>query len=725
MKKITLFAAASVLMLFGLNAQNNRTVGTAQSLPFAQDIPAQRTCGTMENITAADMEALEKSLKPHIQAYIESQNLGNNAKKAVYNIPTVVHIIHNSNEAVGSGRNIPYQRVTEQMQILNDDFRRTNSDAVNTPSYFQGVAADCEINFCLVTRYPSGHPMAGQTLPEVGVDRVSTTQISGISNTSSGYSMGQIDGTIKPATSWNPNEVMNIWVCQLQSGLLGYATFPNSGPADRDGTVMGYQYFGNTTAAPYNLGRTTTHEVGHWLGLYHIWGDDNGACSGSDQCADTPNQANSTGGCPSGVRTDGCTGAPNGIMYQNYMDYSNDACMNIFTQDQKARMQSTMASQPRRSTLNGFSATLCAATGLTADFNESATTITAGQTITFTDNSSGPNPINMWNWDFDVTNLGGVSPATANTQGAHVVTYNTPGVYTVSLQVGDGTSTDTRTKNSHITVLSVGSQICDSTLANWDINNTTHTNATGAYAWNGGNGYILGQNTYGDNGWADKVTYTGSGTYLTDVIYYFGVASGSSTTNLKVWGEATNIPNNANIMAQQTFTNTTFNTGGQPTIWTIPSAPILNGNFYVGFDHNTLTSGDTVALMSAPTGTNSVFANETTGWVDLATYGLDHGAAIIPVVCNNTSTGEKEILGEIKDVTVFPNPTNGTINVALPSKVVSSVEVYNVVGKLVSSTTPLSTQLITVNFSDQPAGIYIVNVKTGNSVITKKVMLTK
>lgn len=724
MKKITLFIAASTILLFGLNAQNNRTVGTAKSLPFAQEDPTQRTCGTMDNISAADLQALEKSLKPHIAAYIENQNLGNNAKKAIYNIPTVVHIIHNSNEGVGSGRNIPNARVLEQIQILNDDFRRTNADAVNTPSYFQGVAADCEINFCLVTRYPSGHPMAGQTLPEQGVDRVSTSQISGISNTSTGYPTGTIDGTIKPATQWNPDEVMNIWVCQLQSGLLGYATFPNSGPANRDGTVMGYQYFG-LTGGNFGLGRTTTHEVGHWLGLYHIWGDDGNACSGTDQCADTPNQAGATNGCPSGVRTDGCTGG-NGIMYQNYMDYSYDACMNIFTQDQKARMQSIMASQPRRSTLNGFSATLCTAVGLTADFNESATTITAGQTVTFTDNSTGPNPITQWNWDFDVTNLGGVSPATANTQGAHVVTYNTPGVYSVSLQVGDGTSTDTRTKNSHITVLSIGSQVCDSTAADWDINNTTHTNATGAYQWNGGNGYIMGQNTYGDNGWADKITYTGSGTYLTDVIYYFGVAHGSSTTNLKVWGEAAGLPNNANVMAQQTFTNTAFNTGGTPSVWTLPTAPILNGNFYVGFDHTTLTNGDTVALMSAPTGNNTVFANETTGWVDLgAAYGLDQSAAIIPVICNNTSTGEKEILGTINNVTVFPNPTNGTINVALPSKVVSSIEVYNIVGKLVSSTKPLSTQLITVNVGDQPAGIYFVNVKTGNTVITKKIMLTK
>ncbi|MDF1672114.1 MAG: M43 family zinc metalloprotease [Vicingaceae bacterium] len=355
MKKVILFA----LLFSAFNISS-----------FSQNT---RTCGTMDNVSAIDIEAFEKSLTPILNDYLKNQNEGNNSKKVVYTIPTIVHIIHNSNENVGSGRNIPYSRVQSQLEILNDDFRRTNSDASNTPSYFQGVAADCEINFCLITKYPSGHPMAGQTLPEVGVDRVSTASIGGISNTSSGYSMNTINNTIKPATSWNPNEVMNIWVCQLQSGLLGYATFPStstsSTTAQKDGTVMGYQYFGNNSSAfPFHLGRTTTHEVGHWLGLYHIWGDDNGACSGSDLCGDTPNQANSTGGCPNGVRTDACTSG-NGIMYQNYMDYSNDNCMNLFTANQKSRMHAIMGSYPRRQTLNSFSSTLCSST---TDINEFA-----------------------------------------------------------------------------------------------------------------------------------------------------------------------------------------------------------------------------------------------------------------------------------------------------------------------------------------------------------------
>jgi hypothetical protein len=350
----------------GVNAQNDAHETHAHDFEVAK----KRSCGFMDVNDKQAMVEYEKFIKPLIEKYKNSQKSAN-AKKVVYTIPTVVHVIHNSTEGVGSGRNIPNARIQEQMQILNDDFRRLNADANGTWS--QG--ADCEINFCLVSKYPGGHPQAGQTLPEQGVDRVSTASISGLSNTSSGYSSNTIDNTIKPQTYWNPDQVMNIWVCQLQSGLLGYATFPASSSAARDGTVMGYQYFGNTTAAPFNKGRTTTHEVGHWLGLYHIWGDDFGACSGTDQCADTPNQASETYNCPSGVRTDGCSSSSPGKMYQNFMDYTDDACMNLFTSDQKARMQATMSGTIRRLNLNSYASSLCLGVGIEDMYGDAGVSI--------------------------------------------------------------------------------------------------------------------------------------------------------------------------------------------------------------------------------------------------------------------------------------------------------------------------------------------------------------
>ena len=130
---------------------------------------------------------------------------------------------------------------------------------------------------------------------------------------------------------------MNIWVCDLSSGLLGYAQFPG-GPASSDGIVCDYAYFGNigTATAPFNLGRTATHEVGHYLNLRHIWGDSN---CGNDFCNDTPEHNGSNYGCPNYPSTSSCSGnGAYGDMFMNYMDYTDDGCMNMFTQDQKTRM---------------------------------------------------------------------------------------------------------------------------------------------------------------------------------------------------------------------------------------------------------------------------------------------------------------------------------------------------------------------------------------------------
>ena len=722
MKKITLFFAALFFSIGGFFAQN-RVAQQPTSLPLNDIIPSERTCATMDMISQEELDAFQEWLEPQVQAYLQNQQQSGNPE-VVYTIPTIVHIIHNSTEGIGSGRNLSNARIQSQINILNNDFRKTNSDIGSVPSMFTGIAADSEINFCLIQTYPTGHPNAGQALPEPGVDRVSAPTI-GLANTTTGYSMTQMENTAKPATSWNPNQVFNIWVVQLQGGLLGYAQFPNSGAANTDGVVTGYQYFGNNPSAnPFHLGRTTTHEVGHWLGLRHIWGD---ATCGNDFVADTPTQHSPSSGCPTHPRPSPSPCVNTGDNFQNYMDYTNDACMFMFTNGQKAVMQNVMATANRRSTLNAASATLCAAAPLTANFTASATTITAGQTVTFTNTSGGPNPITSNSWNFDVTSQGGVSPSTSSVASPGAVTYNNAGTYSVSLLVGDGTSTDSEVKNGYITVLAAGSQVCDSTAATWDLGQ--HGATTGAGTWapdcNGTapSGYILGQNCYGDNGWADKIPYAGSGTFLTDVIYYFST-SGTGNVNLKVWGVNAGAP--GSILAQQSIQISQLGTGGAPTLWTLPTAASLSGNFFVGHDHTTLVSGDTVALMSAVTSTNTVWAKETTGWLDLSAYNLVQSGAVIPVICNSATTGEKEILGTIDEILVFPNPSNGTLNIALTEKKEATIEIYNIVGKLVyTSGNPLNTQLFTINIENQPSGIYFVNIKTGNTITTKKLMLNK
>ncbi len=689
MKKTTLFIAAVCMMLGGVFAQNS-----TYPLRVKKDLKRCSTAEMMQAVRNMDPAAYDanKALKEQqYQDWIANDYANFMAtRKAVITIPVVVQIWENTST-------VPDSRVTEQLNRLNQDFRGTNPDRSNTPSVFP--TADCEIEFCLANIDPSGNPTTG------------------IIRRTPGGSPPSQGGT----EMWDPTKYLNIYVYGIGGGVLGFTYLSSQLP--NNAVHIGTSYFGNT-GGTYGMGRTAVHEIGHWLNLEHIWGDAN---CGNDFVGDTPPAQSDNFGCPNHPHDVGVCGNSDGEMFMNYMDYVNDACMYAFTPGQKARMVAAINNdRPGLLTSNG-----CTPTTLTAQFNANVTTINAGQTVTFTDNSIGPNTITSWNWDFDVTNIGGVSPSTANTQGAHVVTYNNPGTYTVSLQVGDGSGNDIELKSGYILVNPAGTQSCDSTLATWDF--ATHAGTTGAFYWgqdcNGPNpsGYILGQNCYNDNGWADKVTYSGSGDFLTDVLIYFGTATGSSNVNLKVWGEAGGgEPDNGNILEQQSVAISSLSTGGTPTLWSLPSPPSLTGDFFVGFDHNTLINGDTVALMSASTGTNTVWAYESTNsWVDLDDYGLDHSGAIIPVVCNNISTGEKEILGEINEVTIFPNPSRGTINIALTEKGPSSVEIYSVVGKLVKSTQIQNTQLITIDVSDQPNGVYFVNVKTDKGVITKKVMVSK
>lgn len=338
MKKLLLPIAACMML------------GTAA---FAQDV---NRCGT---------PPLPLEFENWLQQKINERMGDPSAQNTVYNIPCIVHVINNG-EAVGVGSNISQTQVNSQFTVLNNDYRKLNSDfSTVCPSVFQSVAADCQINFCKALRDPQGN-----VLPEPGIDRVNrnTKGFTAPPYSSTSY----IDGTIKPNTVWPPANYLNIWVLNLGGGLLGYATFPAnstltglSGPygnANTDGVVILYGAFGNTGTMSYpgvyDKGRTTVHEVGHWLGLRHIWGDSN---CGNDFCTDTPVQQTANFGCPSFPQVT-CTNGPNGDMWCNYMDYTDDRCMVMFTANQKTRMQTCMANGTYRLPLS--SSFVCSPTGI-------------------------------------------------------------------------------------------------------------------------------------------------------------------------------------------------------------------------------------------------------------------------------------------------------------------------------------------------------------------------
>jgi len=260
------------------------------------------------------------------------------SSSVVVTIPVHVIICHPPGQSVGTGVNFPLVHVESQITVLNEDFRRTNSDAGNTPSVF--AAADVEIEFCLASVDPSGNPTDGIT-------RYATND-----------NLNSDEFSIKSATGWDRDDYLNIWVGPNLGGLLGWAYLPSTGSlpnATLDGVVTASTTFGGPgfgTNVPYHLGRTTTHEVGHYLGLRHVWG--NGGCTSDDNIADTPIQSSSNFGCPNHP-SPSCNNG--GDMFMNYMDYVNDNCMNAFTTGQGVRMHDILNSS--RSSLLGSAAMVC------------------------------------------------------------------------------------------------------------------------------------------------------------------------------------------------------------------------------------------------------------------------------------------------------------------------------------------------------------------------------
>ncbi len=282
-------------------------------LTFCFSALSQRNCGSMgylneqislDNKRGETLDAIEE----HTQRAITNPQ---RAVEGIITIPVVVHVIYSN-----ASENISDAQIFSQIDVINEDFRRLNADADNTWSQ----AADSEIEFCLASVAPDGSATTGIT-------RKSSTRTSwGTNDAMKSSSQGGVD-------AWNTSQYLNMWVCEIGGGILGYAQFPG-GSSATDGVVMGPQYFGRVgnVSAPFNLGRTTTHEIGHWLNLRHIWGDGN--CNADDFVSDTPTSDAANYGCATGHVSCNTTD-----MVENYMDYSDDACMNLYTAGQVARMR--------------------------------------------------------------------------------------------------------------------------------------------------------------------------------------------------------------------------------------------------------------------------------------------------------------------------------------------------------------------------------------------------
>ncbi|MEO8472328.1 MAG: M43 family zinc metalloprotease [Chryseolinea sp.] len=638
-----------------------------------QQAPEQ--CSTMERDSISrllhpergSLEDFEYALNRRVEAIrLERKN---GRTQAIVTVPVVFHIVHNG-EAIGSGANLSLAQVQSQIAVLNEDFRRqAGSRGFNTSP----VGADIEVEFCL-----SPVDDNGTSLTEPGIDRFNGNQAD--------WSQDQIENTLKPTSIWNPNLFYNVWTVKFaatEGGLLGYAQFPDqtglqgipaNSPASTDGVVIAYKTCGSSDKgtfpvlqSPYDKGRTLTHETGHWFGLRHIWGD--GLC-GDDFVADTPTQKAASNGCPEQTRScDNSTLA----MVQNYMDYSYDACHNIYTKGQKDRMQAAIELSPRRKSL--VQGNLCSPTVAdvpTANFiasNQSC--VLLGSEIEFTDLSS--NFPNKWSWEFE-----GGDP-NLSTDRNPKVTYNTPGTFKVTLTSTNSLgASDPFTIEGYIVVSEQG--LCN-TLSNYQETYTPSLIKLAAFG--DYTGYLTGNNSAGSMAFAEFYENICGYKYISGASIRFGnvkVANEDAKINVVVWsargalGGPNPVIERKEVLLKQIQDDVMHD---RSTVVTFDRlTPIFSRPFHIGFEI-TNSAGDTVVVRSSADGE----ATNATSWVKNASgqwqlftiaYGASIAMDIKPLVGANPSVqvaaskqliypGEQVILnGQGASIFVW-NADDGTI----------------------------------------------------------------
>jgi hypothetical protein len=416
--------------------------------------------------------------KQVIQYYSTHRSAG---RASILTIPVVVHVIHLSTEAVGTGRNLTDARVQAQIQILNRDFLSQNPNWTSgTPAVFQSLRGTPEIQFCLATKDPNGNTTTG-------IDRQVFANPAGTTD---------IENTIKPQTTWDATKYLNIWTLAIPGtssfgGTLGYAYLPTFGlvGSDVDGVVIDYRWFGAPSISGVSGDcRALTHETGHYLGLPHTWGETSSShvCTDDDGISDTPLQqgptsANTSFSCASGVPPTSCSGVQS--MYCDYMDYVNDdACYSTFTTGQVNVMRSVTQGTPitvngktyvGRSSLLNSQLTAC-----TSACNLTATTSGNGTTCGQNNGTASVTPAGGTTYTYAWSNGGTSASLTGLAAGTYTVTV-TSGTCTVTATRAVATSTGITATASGTATSACGTN--DGTATATPAGGTTYT-----YAWSNG-----------------------------------------------------------------------------------------------------------------------------------------------------------------------------------------------------------------------------------------------
>ncbi len=277
---------------------------------------AQRRCASSDYQKQSAGSVYKSQIENFITQRLKNSSANERPAETTIKIPVVVHLVYHLPE-----ENISTEMINSQIRALNRDYRRNNPDTINTPGAFRSIAADCNIEFELAKVDPLGRATSG-------IERIYSP-----------IPVWYMDDKVKSSATygtnaWDARYYLNIWICNLDD-VLGYSSVPGD-DVKKDGIVLSFLAVNNLNdGGSYSMGRTAVHEIGHWLGLFHLWGDSD---CGDDKIADTPKQTTYTPGCPAGIRVS-CNKSTNGDMYMNYMDFTDDPCINLFTKGQKDRMR--------------------------------------------------------------------------------------------------------------------------------------------------------------------------------------------------------------------------------------------------------------------------------------------------------------------------------------------------------------------------------------------------
>ena len=701
----------------------------------------------IERCSVMDHEAYLESINPNraqermdfentVNAYIQNQQNNPTVQGGTITIPVVVHVVW-----FNAAQNISDNQILSQIQVLNEDFSRTNPDASNTPAAFTGVAANCDIQYCLATVDPNGNPTTG-------IERRQIT-----SNVSFSTNDAVKSFSTNGLNAWDVTQYLNLWVCNLGGGLLGYGEFPTGTASNTFGLVMGYFCFGSnytsygtfsSLTAPYDGGRTSTHEIGHCFNLYHIWGDDGTACTGSDQCADTPNQKGENYGCPSYPQTTQsggrCSTSDPSSMFMNYMDYTDDGCMNLFTQNQKTRMLAVLNSGPY-STLQTSTACQSASAGIDAGISAINSPATSICNTTFTPNVTIKNygtnnltsatinyridagPIQTYNWTGNLASLATQNVALSSmttTAGTHTFT-----AYTSNPNSGVDANAGNDQSQRTFTVSSTGQNLPYSegfesttfpqggmTLFNNDAATTWQRTTTAAY-------------TGSASAYMDNFDYNANGEIDEMILPNLNL---SSVSNPVLTFE----------VAYQLYTNpaTSPNYSDTLRVWISTDCGVTWTSLY-GKWSTTLTT-------TTPTYSTTEFDPTASQWrlenISLSPYQSSTNAIIkfrhATQYENNLFVDDINIMNATdvpggmlrNEVNLFPNPTSGmvNVNVNLMNRDDVTIKVTNSIGQSVSTVSETNTfgGTYVMDLTAEPNGVYFIEVQTGTEVVTRRIVIS-